>query len=115
MRGHVFSLCTALSFIPLTPKGVGGVTITLGVGRRLQSSAQVAPKSPGNFHSSLSLTGAFMLSLPSAVWRLLSPELGTRKAGSWSQDMRETEAREETNPGQGKWVQEPKALKSPSM
>lgn len=36
----------ALSFIPLTPKGDGGITITLGVGRRLQSSALVAPKIP---------------------------------------------------------------------
>jgi hypothetical protein len=56
-----------------------------------------------------------MLSLLLAVWRLLSPVLGMRKAGSWSQDMRETEAREETNPDQEKRAQEPKAFKSPSM
>lgn len=73
------------------------------------------PQISVSFISSMSLTGAFMLSLPLAVGRLLSPELGMGKARSWSQGVRETEARENTDPGQGKWVQEPKALKSPSM
>lgn len=83
---------------PRTPKGIGGsqITITLDVGKWLHISAQIVPKAPGNFLSSLSLTRTFMLSLHSAVWRLLSPELGMRKARSWSQNMRETEARDKS-------------------
>lgn len=111
--GCVLSMCMALRSIPNTKRdGEDHHNSWHG-----KAAAKLCPGCPPvSVLSSTSLTRAFMLSAPSAVRRLLSPELGMGKAGSWSYDVRETEAREEgTDPGQGKRAQEPIALKSPSM